>query len=86
MTELGNVCNLHCNICPREYEYRKQMDIGVMPLDKAKNILDQMIEQMRSGTNFTEITKKIYQTTVLKHKRSENCGKRTYHTSSAIIA
>ena len=59
------------------------MDIGVMPLDKAKNILDQMIEQMRSGTNFT---KKIYQTTVLKHKRSENCGKRTYHTSSAIIA
>lgn len=86
MTELGNVCNLHCNICPREYEYGKQMDIGVMPLDKAKNILDQMIEQMRSGTNFTEITKKIYQTTVLKHKRSENCGKRTYHTSSAIIA
>ena len=35
------------------------MDIGVMPLDKAKNILDQMIEQMRPGTNFTEITKKI---------------------------
>ena len=58
MTELGNVCNLHCNICPREYEYGKQMDIGFMPLDKAKNILDQMIEQMRPGTNFTEITKK----------------------------
>lgn len=58
MIELENVCNLHCNICPREYEYGKQMDIGFMPLDKAKNILDQMIEQMRPGTNFTEITKK----------------------------
>lgn len=36
MIELGNVCNLHCNICPREYEYGKQMDIGFMPLDNAK--------------------------------------------------
>ena len=48
MIELGNVCNLHCNICPREYEYGKQMDIGFMPLDNAKNILDQMIPYLDS--------------------------------------
>ena len=48
MIELGNVCNLHCNICPREYEYGKRMDIGFMPLDNAKNIQDQMIPYLDS--------------------------------------
>lgn len=48
MIELGNVCNLHCNICPREYEYGKQMDIGFMPLDKAKALLDEMIPYLDS--------------------------------------
>lgn len=48
MIELGNVCNLHCCICPREYEYGKQMNIGFMPLDKAKSILDQMIPYLDS--------------------------------------
>ena len=48
MIELGNVCNLHCNICPRIYEYGKQMDIGFMPLERAKAILDQMIPYLDS--------------------------------------
>ena len=36
MIELGNVCNLHCNICQREYEYGKQMDIGFINSSKAQ--------------------------------------------------
>lgn len=48
MIELGNVCNLHCRICPREYEYGKEMNIGFMPLDKARKILDEMIPYLDS--------------------------------------
>lgn len=48
MIELGNVCNLHCCICPREYEYGKKMDVGFMPLEKAKALLDQMIPYLDS--------------------------------------
>lgn len=48
MIELGNVCNLHCRICPREYEYGKQMDIGFMPLERAKSLLTQMIPYLDS--------------------------------------
>lgn len=59
MIELGNVCNLHCNICQREYEYGKQIDIRVMPHDKAKNILDQMIEQMRGLALISQKSQKI---------------------------
>ena len=28
MIELGNVCNLHCMMCPREFVYGKEMDKG----------------------------------------------------------
>lgn len=40
MLELSAHCNLHCSICPREYEYGKQMDQGFMPPDKAMEIID----------------------------------------------
>ena len=42
MLELGNVCNLHCSMCPREFEYGKSMDVGFMPLDKLKKIIDEI--------------------------------------------
>lgn len=48
MIELGNVCNLHCNMCPREHEYGKQMDIGFMPYNKAIWLIDQMVPYMDS--------------------------------------
>lgn len=48
MIELGNVCNLHCLMCPREYQYGKEMDKGFMPLDKAKAIIDEMLPYMDS--------------------------------------
>lgn len=48
MLELGNRCNLHCIICPREYVYGKQMNQGFMPLDKAKSIIDEIYPYLDS--------------------------------------
>jgi radical SAM protein with 4Fe4S-binding SPASM domain len=42
MLELTNLCNLACTTCAREYDYGKQMDVGSMPLEKAKAIIDQL--------------------------------------------
>ncbi len=48
MIELGNVCNLHCKMCPREHEYGKAMDVGFMPLEKAKLIVDEIYPYLDS--------------------------------------
>ncbi len=48
MLELGNVCNLHCQMCPREHEYGKAMDVGFMPVEKAKLIIDEMYPYLDS--------------------------------------
>ncbi len=48
MIELGNVCNLHCLMCPREYQYGKEMDKGFMPLDRACAIIDQLYPYLDS--------------------------------------
>ncbi len=48
MIELGNVCNLHCRMCPREHEYGKAMDVGFMPLDKAMRIVDEIYPYLDS--------------------------------------
>lgn len=42
MLELGNHCNLHCSICPREYSYGKSMDKGYMDLNRAYAIIDEI--------------------------------------------
>ena len=42
MLELTNRCNLHCTICPREYEFGQQMDKGNMDIALAKNIIDNL--------------------------------------------
>lgn len=42
MLELGNRCNLHCTICPREYKYGKQMDIGFMSLQNACQVINEL--------------------------------------------
>ena len=41
MLELSAHCNIHCTICPREYDYGKAMDKGYMDLQQAKRIIDQ---------------------------------------------
>ncbi len=48
MLELGNRCNLHCIICPREYQYGKQMNQGFMPLKNAKAIIDETYPYLTS--------------------------------------
>lgn len=48
MVELGNVCNLHCLMCPREYEYGKEMDKGFMPLERAIGIIDEIYPYLDS--------------------------------------
>lgn len=41
MLELSAHCNIHCTICPREYDYGHQMDKGYMDMVHAKRIIDQ---------------------------------------------
>ncbi len=41
MLELSAHCNIHCTICPREYDYGHQMDKGFMDPGQAKKIIDQ---------------------------------------------
>lgn len=48
MLELGNRCNLHCVICPREYRYGKQMDQGFMPLERAYKVIDELYPYLDS--------------------------------------
>jgi len=48
MLELGNRCNLHCIICPREYRYGKNMDQGFMPLDRAYKVVDELYPYLDS--------------------------------------
>ncbi len=42
MLELTNRCNLHCTTCPRENELGRQMDIGSMPIEHAKMVIDEV--------------------------------------------
>ncbi len=42
MIELTNHCNLACTICPREYNYGKEMDKGTMDIKQAKKIIDEV--------------------------------------------
>ena len=42
MLELSNHCNLACTTCPREYDYGKAMDKGMIRVDQAKKIIDEV--------------------------------------------
>ena len=48
MLELTNLCNIHCITCPRQYTYGKEMDKGCMPLDNAKQIIDEIYPYLDS--------------------------------------
>lgn len=48
MIELTNHCNLSCTICPREYQYGKDMDKGRMSIELAKKIIDEEIPYLDS--------------------------------------
>lgn len=46
--ELTNRCNLHCIMCPREYDYGKELVHGEMPTELAKQIIDEIIPYQQS--------------------------------------
>lgn len=48
MLELTNHCNLACTICPREYDYGKQMDKGMMEVEQAKRVIDEIYPYLDS--------------------------------------
>ena len=48
MLELTNFCNLSCTICPREYDYGKKMDKGMMDIEIAKKIIDEVYPYLDS--------------------------------------
>jgi len=48
MLELTNHCNLSCTICPREYTYGKEMDKGMMDVEHAKRIIDEVYPYLDS--------------------------------------
>ena len=48
MLELTNHCNLSCTICPREYTYGKEMDKGMMNVNYAKKIIDEVYPYLDS--------------------------------------
>ncbi len=76
MLELTNHCNLACTICPREYEYGKSMDKGAMPVQQAKDIIDELWPYLDSigltGMGETFIYKDL--TEVVNYIKSKNKG------------
>ena len=48
MLELTNHCNLACTICPRVYDYGKNMDKGIMTVEQAKKIIDEVVPYLDS--------------------------------------
>ncbi len=41
MLELSAHCNIHCTVCPREYDYGKQMEQGFMDKGLAKKVINE---------------------------------------------
>ncbi|MBC7388194.1 MAG: radical SAM protein [Opitutaceae bacterium] len=41
MLEVTNHCNLKCITCPREYKFGHEMDLGHMPIEELKKVVDQ---------------------------------------------
>jgi radical SAM protein with 4Fe4S-binding SPASM domain len=48
MLELTTHCNLSCTICPREYDFGKDMDKGNMSVDQVKKVIDELFPYLDS--------------------------------------
>jgi radical SAM protein with 4Fe4S-binding SPASM domain len=42
MLEVTNHCNLKCITCPREYQYGEEMAKGFMPIDRLRQVVDEV--------------------------------------------
>ena len=87
MLELTNHCNLACTICPREYEYGKQMDKGMMEVKHAKKIIDEVIPYLDSigltGMGETFMYKQIKE--VVDYIKSKNKGVIISVSTNAVL-
>jgi radical SAM protein with 4Fe4S-binding SPASM domain len=76
MIELTNLCNLACTTCPREYEYGKAMDKGMIDIGKAKKIIDEVWPYLDSigltGMGETFMYKEIGE--IIDYIKSKNKG------------
>ena len=76
MLELTNHCNLACTTCPREYDYGKEMDKGMMGVDQAKKIIDELWPFLDSigltGMGETFLYNEIEE--IIDHIKSKNNG------------
>lgn len=76
MLELSAHCNLRCTICPREYDYGKNMDMGFMNPEKAKLLIDQTWPYLDSIglTGMGETFLYPHLEEIVDHIRSKNKG------------
>ncbi len=76
MIELTNHCNLSCTICPREYKYGKEMNKGMMDIEEAKKIIDEVWPYLDSigltGMGETFIYKQLEE--VVDYIKNKNRG------------
>lgn len=76
MLELSAHCNLKCTICPREYGYGEEMDMGLMEEAQARKVIDELVPYVDSigltGMGETLMYKKIDQ--IVDYIKSKNKG------------
>jgi hypothetical protein len=76
MLELTNHCNLACTTCPREYDYGKEMDKGMIAINQAKKVIDELWPYLDSigltGMGETFLYKDIEQ--IVDYIKSKNKG------------
>ena len=87
MLELTNLCNLHCTTCPREYNFGKEMNKGVMKLEQAKKIIDEICPYIDSigltGMGETLIFKEINE--IVDYIQSKNKGIIISFSTNAVL-
>jgi MoaA/NifB/PqqE/SkfB family radical SAM enzyme len=87
MLELTNRCNLGCTICPREYDYGKEMDKGDMEVDQVKKIIDSLWPYLDSvgltGLGETFLYKELEQ--VIDYIKFKNERIRIFISTNAVV-
>ena len=87
MLELTNLCNLHCTTCPREYNYGKEMNKGVMKLEQAKKIIDEVCPYIDSigltGMGETLLFKEMNE--IVDYIQSKNKGIIISFSTNAVL-
>jgi radical SAM protein with 4Fe4S-binding SPASM domain len=85
--EVTNHCNLGCITCPREYDYGKSMDKGLISLEKMKRVVDEITPYIDAigltGLGETLLYKKLED--VLRYIKQKNKGIQTFISTNAHV-